>query len=465
MRSLSRPESAGRIGLNAADWLLPALPLFVDLSRHRQDSFDMFRTKPFRFAAFAIATCLTVVTTAEAQLTLARAPRQLGRTIPSATELAAHGLEKQWWAQAGFDPTSDKLKSITADEDNVYVVSDRGSITAFDAESGERLWVVLLGSDIAPVLQPVSNSKQVLTAAGTMLVAINKFEGDIEWQFRLRGQPATAPSVDDSNVYVGTLDGKVYAYNLRQVKQLFDDGKMPEYSYNAQVWTYRAPSAVSSPPGTTGSTVDFASRSGIFTAVSASDRRLQFLFETDGEIVAPVARTEKYAIIPSTDRNVYCINSRNGQVQWTFASGLPVFEQPTVVNGRVFIEPKTLGLFQLDLTTGRRQWTQPLAKTFLSSTPEYVYAVDSLDNLLKLSAKNGQLVTTLPLNGYRFHVSNNRTDRIFMATSTGLVLSMREANRAFPIYHRYPERRPLLPTFAPDVPVEPSGDADSDAGA
>lgn len=380
----------------------------------------------------------------------AKSRRGIGRTIPTTTELAKSGLTRQWWAQAGFDPSGDILKSITVDEENVYVVSRRGNLTAFDAETGVRLWVYLIGDDITPVLAPVSNSKQVLAAVGMSIVALDKYTGAVQWRLRLEGQPSTGPAVDESNVYVGTLDGRVFAYDLRKIRQLFNDGKLPDYSYNAQIWTYRAPSGLSSPPATSGRYVDFASRSGVFTSVAASDRQLQYLFESDGEILGPVARTEQLAIIPSTDRNVYCIDSRNGQVEWTFASGLPVIRPMAIVGESLYVTPGSLGLFQLDLASGQRMWSQSKARQFVASTPTSLYTVDSLDNLLVLEPKSGTVRSTVRLSAFKHQVSNSRTDRVFLSTSTGLVLCLRESGREFPIYHRYPERRPLIPEFAPE---------------
>lgn len=374
-----------------------------------------------------------------------------GSILPTRPELTRVGLERQWWAQAGFDPTSDKLTSISVDEEFVYVVSERGNLTTFDGETGRRMWVVRLGSDIEPVLQPVSNSTQVLTAVGMSIVAIDKYTGAIQWKLRTPGQPATAPAVDESRVYVGTLDGRVFAFDLRKIRDLFNDGKLPEYSYNAKVWSYRAPSELTSPPSATDRTVDFPSRSGIFTSVSRSDRQLQYLFGTDGEILGPVSRTGDMAIIPSTDRNVYCIDSRNGQVRWTFASGLPVIKPMAAIGERLYVSPGSIGLFQLDLNSGVRLWSQPAAGQFVAATPSTVFAADSLNNLLVLDAATGRPRATLGLNKFKHQVANTRTDRVYLATSTGLILSLREAGREFPIYHRFPERRPVLPDLATET--------------
>jgi hypothetical protein len=56
----------------------------------------------------------------------------------------------------------------------------------------------------------------------------------------------------------------------------------------------------------------------------------------------------------------------------------------------------------------------------------------------------------LPLRDFTVRYGNELTDRIYLATSRGLVICLRENGQEFPIYHRYPERQPILPEFAPE---------------
>lgn len=53
-------------------------------------------------------------------------------------------------------------------------------------------------------------------------------------------------------------------------------------------------------------------------------------------------------------------------------------------------------------------------------------------------------------------------DRIFLASPSGLVVALRERGRSFPQYHMFPERRPILPEFAPDPPAAAEDDTTLD---
>ena len=80
-----------------------------------------------------------------------------------------------------------------------------------------------------------------------------------------------------------------------------------------------------------------------------------------------------------------------------------------------------------------------------------------------LSRENGGLVGALPLRQFTVRLENDRTDRLYMATQSGLVTCIREKGSGFPLYHMFPDRRPILPEFAPEAgdekatpPAEPA---------
>ena len=81
---------------------------------------------------------------------------------------------------------------------------------------------------------------------------------------------------------------------------------------------------------------------------------------------------------------------------------------------------------------------------------------DSLGNIVIVDRNDGSPVGALPLRDFKVRVSNDRTDRMYLATESGLVISIRDKNREFPIYHKYPERRPILPLFGDDAAEVPA---------
>ena len=398
-----------------------------------------------RRQALAVAGAGLLAAPAMGQTSLRRA----GATnIPSRGSLAPFGLTRQWVGQATFDPGADQLRSIVADERAVFAVGKQGTVTAFDAETGGRLWAARVGSQDQPVLEPVANETQVILVVGTRLVAIDKVSGAVQWRLNLDALPSAGPAADDRNVYVGFEDGGVAAYDLRKVRTLFNEGKLRDYSYNSRVWTYRTSKAISSPPITDGTIVGFASRSGVFYGVDANTRNLRYLFEGAGPITAPVTEAGDRVLIPCDDLNTYCIDKRNGNVLWTVVTGLPVRRKPTVIGGRVYLSPGRAGLLAADLESGVRQWGQPAASDFVASSGGRVYCMTTFGGMVALEADSGRVTGRLPISGFDHYVTNQRTDRVFLASSRGTVLCIRERVRSFPRFHQRPEREPIRPEFA-----------------
>ena len=56
---------------------------------------------------------------------------------------------------------------------------------------------------------------------------------------------------------------------------------------------------------------------------------------------------------------------------------------------------------------------------------------------------------------FSVRVANDRTDRIFMSTESGLVIALRKRGETIPIYHKFPDRLPILPEVTPEEPTPP----------
>ncbi|MBL4883903.1 MAG: PQQ-like beta-propeller repeat protein, partial [Planctomycetaceae bacterium] len=301
-----------------------------------------------------VVTALSVVQSASAQNNL------LNETpLPSSRILNRFGLERTWWGQATLNSARDKIMHVALDERIVVMIASSGIVTAFDAESGHKLWVIRIGRNDQTTLMPVMNEKQVFIVSGLKLYALDRLSGGIIWELNLPQFPSTAPSADENQIYIGTLDGSVYAFDIRKIKELYQERLLPEYSLSAQRWRYKTGAKITSPPVTTGRVVSFASRDHSLYAVSAKTRRLLYQFETDSPISAPIIKHGKHIYLASEDFNFYCLNAENGQVQWSFLSGVPIRRSPYVIGNQVLVLPEAGGISALRIENGREIWPKP----------------------------------------------------------------------------------------------------------
>ena len=387
---------------------------------------------------------------------------QVSSPLPRERMLSRYGLTRAWWNQATLNPGLDEVAHFTGDEENVYIQSRSGIVTAFDAESGHRLWSSLVGSESQQALPASSNAEILLVAVGMNVHALNKFTGEVLWELSLPHHPSTAPAMDDDRVYLGMVDGSSFAYDLRKIRDLWEENRLPKWSNLAFVWRYQAPQRISSPPIPDGRSVTFASANGSVYSVGASERRLYYQFETANRtrIVTPLGRGEDSIFVTSEDSRMFCLNKENGVRRWAFTAGVPIRRQPRVVEGNVYVTPQNDGMYCLNTSSGLTKWHQPRASEFLASTTDYLIASDALDNVLLMAHEDGAILGVLPLRGYKVRLHNDRTDRCYLATPDGVVVCLREKGQEFPLYHMFPDRRPLLPEFAPEEAEAPEPESD-----
>ena len=388
-----------------------------------------------------------------------------GKVLPTQPQLSQLGLERAWWGQATLNPSRDKIRHVTVDEDIVYVQATSGVTTAFNSETGERLWSTQLGRFDQPSFPAVSNEDLALVVVGSTMYGVEKMTGRTVWTLVLPGQPSTGPSVDDSQVYIGTLDGSLYALSLKKIRKLYREQRLPQWSAEAIVWRYQAGKEITSPPITTGRVVNFASRDGSLYSVSANDRKLFYQLETDKPIVAPLARSGKVQYLASEDNTFYALNVENGKVLWEFTSGLPIRRAPFAIANDLYITPDRGGMYCLEGASGAQRWWQPSLTRFLAVAGGSMFASDDEGNLIKVSRASGAIEGAFPLRAFSVRVSNDRTDRLYLSTESGLIIALRQKGELLPVFHKFPDRLPIVPLVTPEESAAEEAKPAAEAGA
>lgn len=374
----------------------------------------------------------------------------VGISLLTKRDLVQYDLDRVWWGQATVDPHRDRIVHLSLDEINLYALSTSGIITAFNNETGKKLWSTQMGRGNSINYPPVSNSTHVFITVGIKLFAINRLNGEVEWELQLPTSASTSPTVDDDSIYVGTLKGRVYAWNLRKIDELSNESKLPAWRASAIRWTYQTGGPISTPSIVTNRTLLFASQDGSLYSVTLNDRQLTFQFETDAPISASLTENENSVFLASEDQNLYCLNILNGIVRWRRRSSFPIRKPVTVLDDDVYLSSQKDGLFQLSAKTGQEQWWQPLGSSFISMSPTRVYASDKLGNLLVLSRTDGALLSAVPLRKFQIKMVNERTDRIYCSSKTGLIMCLKQKDLPFPVRFKHKDRYPILPEIAPE---------------
>lgn len=389
----------------------------------------------------------------------------LSPILPTKSTLGRVGLTRMWWGSATMDAKRDKLLYLMLDDTYLFTHSSNGVMCCFDSETGRKLWATALGGQDEPAFQPASNSRYVMILSGSILFALKKETGDIAWQFPLGEGPTTPLVVDDRQVYFGTADGSVMAYDLDKLEENFTKRRKSEAAYRAFVFKYRIPARVLNTPVVQNNFVAFSgSGTHVTTYVLGQDRSLRYSFDTPAPLSCGLAAHENMLFVCSEDSQIYGLNMLTGGLRWQAVLGGQVKQTPRVLENDLFVAPEGVGLRRFDLRTGEEKWSSPASDvmTFIGasrtrgSSPGHVYGIDEAGNLIQLNRETGVRTGRTVLDRFKVYVHNELTDRLYLASTTGIILALREKDRELPTYYKFPDRLPLMPEFAPEgAPTEP----------
>ena len=421
-------------------------------------------------------------------------------TVPTQQQLGRLGLERVWWAQAIMNPRRDKIEHLAVDEDAVYVQVSSGVTTAFDTETGRQKWAVRLGEYDQLSFPAVSNEEEVIIVVGSTMYGLHKGSGRILWSFLVETPIVAGPSVDHDRVYFGNLEGMVFAFDLRKIRLLYNERRLPNGAWDALLWQYKAGKRITSPPIVTSRVICFASQDASLYILTAKEGKLVYQMETDKPAAAPLLRLENTVFLSSLDGSFLAINLdggigdkgtvigqappsaddvkpeegaaveavgkslprlRSGQIIWEFTSALAIRKPMWGIGNNLYVTPERGGVYCVDPLSGVRKWSQPNLSSFLAELEGLVATTDYDGNLVMVTKDRGQIVGSLELRRFAVRIGNDRTDRIYLSTDSGLVICMRQKGHADPVYHRFPDRLPLLPEFEPEEGQKPDENAES----
>jgi outer membrane protein assembly factor BamB len=187
----------------------------------------------------------------------------------------------------------------------------------------------------------------------------------VKWTVKTGGPIVASPVLADGVVYIGSLDGYLYALNEQ-------DGK--------EKWKIRSRMPIASSAAVSGDTVYFVSSSGGLNAIDAATGKLKWTFATETEhrfeaknlhgllsagetipdawdtyISSPAVFNGK-VYFGSGDGNVYAVDAQSGSLAWKFATKDVVHASPAIAYNTVFIGSWDSNLYALDAETGQEKW-------------------------------------------------------------------------------------------------------------
>jgi outer membrane protein assembly factor BamB len=377
-------------------------------------------------------------------------------SIPSRKLLDRYNLEQLWMSHAVINASRDRITNLVLDEETVYVQTENGFITALDSRTGAQRWAQLLARIDTPQFPLISNSNTVLVNAGMSMFAVDKWSGSELWNVNLPEQVSTSPTMDEERAFLATGSGSVYAFDLAKVHELYSQNRLPAWGFQARLWRHKTSKAIRFSPLSYDGQITFASETKTIYSVNAADDSLVYQMETPQTVTAPMVRSGDKLFVATGDQRLYCLNAQRGTTIWIFIARAEIPDAPSLINHRCYVSPNDGSLHCVNMDTGVELWEQHGAKHVLAVTQDYVISEDNLGNVLLLSPNEAEnevrIVAKIPMRDFSIRTENELTDRVYLATPSGLVICLKEKGISFPKFFKNPDKRPLEPIFIDDKP-------------
>ncbi len=403
-------------------------------------------------------------------------PRDL---VPTRMALARLGLERQFMAVAPLT-RDERVLGMSMADGLVFAQTNHGQFHVFDAETGQHFWSTQLGPHSAKARPASANSFAVFVTNLNQLYALDRQTGRLIWAQELPALPSSSTAADEERVMVGLSNGKIYAYTLKtpdEKKNMVISGKPIE------AWNWQTSATMETRPLPAQKMVVFGSDDGKIYVVMAEERQSLYRFATGGAIGQGLGTVgTRLLLIPSADRNLYGLDLFTAQVLWSYPSGAPIVQQPMVAGDDIFVVNTAGLLTSVDPANGSPRWTiSTQGGRLLAIGASRIYLESSHDDLFIIDRKTGQTIADprathdragLNLREYEFGWTNRENDRLYFATTSGMIIGLREMGKTTPTPLRDPKAQPfgyipregvsLTPPVAPPAEEKPEAEKNAE---
>ncbi len=299
-------------------------------------------------------------------------------------------LIRSWF----FDTVDTSDFTPTVHEDMVFLPLANGTLVALDAVSGALRWRSEFGGYISAA--PASDErgvyiateiraegKSTVPAATGALRLIGKQSGVTLWVRSLPAPIRTALAVNSTNVFAGTVDGKLYS-----IKK----------STGEVAWVKSNPFPFNSHPLLSDNRLYVGDEIGNLLAIEQNNGRTSWRYRTRGPLRASVAISGGTVFAGSTDSFVYALSEKTGRLRWRSRTGGGI--QSVVATPRCVLATSLDNFaYCLSPQSGRRIWKRQLSGRVLSqplAAPDGVLlAPVSGDECVVLDLNEGKKINSI----------------------------------------------------------------------
>ena len=219
-------------------------------------------------------------------------------------------------------------------QQTLFLTTSTGEILALNADEGTFLWNQTIGEDLtAPILY--DNKLYVGTSEGLKWL-------DIGWMTmgeKRLGKISCRPVIENDTLFVGTIKGDVYAFEV-------DTG--------SELWHVDLPGEIYL--SNLGQDQLFVSSGDTVYAFDTSTGDIIWTFMTGGPLTSRPYVYQQMVLVGSWDTYLYALNTDDGELLWSFETGWGVETTPVVSGTMVFFGSHDQQFYAVDKDAGTLLW-------------------------------------------------------------------------------------------------------------
>lgn len=412
--------------------------------------------------------------------------------VPPPRELLDRlNLQMNYRLYVPMDGRRDGIVTVQLHRGDLFVQTRSGLVTLVDAETGAALWRQRVGREYVAEHGLAFNSREVYVVNNVYLYALDRLTGAVNWYYRLPEGVSAPPVADEELIYVPTSTGRITAYLLPRpdlaagrptrrietreeryrrmgairpdtvgststISHLTTTTREASTSEEAagprptRIWSEVTSLRLELPMVVTHDRVVLPTANGMVLALgkqpmSGGAATVSFRFPTESTIRMPAGYSDGVAYIGVEDGDLYAVETAGGRLRWRYTGGVPISRRPAATDEDVYIVTARQGMTRLDRATGLPKWRIPTrggvvennsaANLFLAANPKYVYALDASGHFLVLDRRRGVTLSGFDTRDFVFPISNDATDRIYLAANNGLIVCLHDREYTKPIRH------------------------------
>lgn len=291
-----------------------------------------------RHAIAALALTVFVCARAGAQPAVPRPHPEPTRAVPKIdrTPPALMPVETVW----GLALNNALTAAPAYDGTRAFFSIEGDRLVAYDLLAGTQQWIVAS----RPLMDPVAGGGLVFLLETGMLKARRGADGTVAWELPFADTLAVHPVWDNGWLIVALATGETRAYRAT-------DGQL--------IWSRDLKSPAHALPSLAADRVYVPTRDGRIVALRIEngepiwERRL-------GGAVNDILALDDRLYAGSQDNFFYCVMASDGRVDWRWQTGGDIIGRPVADDRRVYFVALDNVLRAMNLISGNQQWMRPL---------------------------------------------------------------------------------------------------------